>query len=82
MKRTEGAILLCVANVLVSVRKKRQLCVHSCNSSVDAATVCLAASVYACAHPCVKRRVGGVLNGRDGDTDREWEKKTKKNINN
>lgn len=64
MKRTEGAILLCVANVLVSVRKKRQLCVHSCNSSVDAATVCLTASVYACAHPCVKPRVGGVERER------------------
>lgn len=59
--------------VLVSIRQKRQLCVHSCSSSVDAA------SVYACAHPCVKCRVGG-LNGRDGDgdTDRESEK----NINN
>lgn len=53
-KRTEGAILLCVANVLVSVRSKRQLCVHSCNSSVETTIMYIIASVYACAHASVK----------------------------
>lgn len=67
----------CCVYVLVSIRQKRQLCVHSCHSSVDADTVCTTVSVYVCVHPCVKRRVGGV-NGRDGDgdTDRESEKET------
>lgn len=63
--------------VLVSIRQRRQLCVHSCNPSVDAAAVCITVSAYVCAHPSVKCRVGGV-NGGDGDTDRESEK----NINN
>ena len=51
-KKTVGAILLYVC-VLVSSRQKSQLCVHSCNSSVDAATVCVASSVCVCVCVCV-----------------------------
>lgn len=67
----------CCVYLVVSFRQKRQLCVHSCNSSVHAATVCTTISAYVCAHPCVKLRVGGVnVRDGDGDTERESEKKT------